>query len=48
MAVATEDMIAEMVKAIVDEVDTWRNSINHIIARSLREGRVIYERFESL
>ncbi len=27
------------------EVDTWRNSINHIIARSLREGRVIYERY---
>ena len=28
-----------------NEVDTWRNSINHIIARSLREGRVIYERY---
>jgi len=28
-----------------NEVDKWRNSINHIIARSLREGKVIYERY---
>ena len=27
-----------------DEVGRWQNSINHIIGRSLREGRVLYER----
>jgi predicted nucleotidyltransferase len=27
-----------------DEVAQWRDSVNHIIARSLREGRVLYER----
>lgn len=28
----------------VEEVAKWRNSINHIIARCLREGKVLYER----
>ena len=27
-----------------DEVQKWRNSLNHIIGRSLREGKVLYER----
>lgn len=27
-----------------DEVEYWRNSLNHILARALREGRVLYER----
>ncbi len=27
-----------------DEVDYWRDSINHVLARALREGRVLYER----
>ena len=27
-----------------DEVDRWRTSPNHIIARCLRQGRVLYER----
>lgn len=27
-----------------NEVDRWRDSINHIIARSLRDGKVLYER----
>lgn len=26
-----------------DEIEEWKNSINHIIATSLREGRVLYE-----
>lgn len=26
------------------EVKTWKNSLNHIIGRSLREGKVLYER----
>jgi uncharacterized protein len=25
-----------------DEVDHWKNSINHVIARALREGKVLY------
>lgn len=27
-----------------DEVEYWRDSINNILARALREGRVLYER----
>jgi uncharacterized protein len=27
-----------------DEVAKWQHSINHIIARSLREGKLLYER----
>ena len=28
----------------LDEVDRWRGSRNHVLARALREGRVLYER----
>ncbi len=27
-----------------DDVDRWRDSLNHVLARALREGRVLYER----
>ena len=27
-----------------DDVDYWRDSLNHVLARGLREGRVLYER----
>ena len=27
-----------------DEVERWRNSINHVVARILREGKLLYER----
>ena len=27
-----------------EEVARWRNSINHVIARALEEGKVLYER----
>ena len=27
-----------------DEVEYWRDSINHVLARALREGQVLYER----
>lgn len=27
-----------------EEVDDWRNSLNHVLARALREGKVLYER----
>lgn len=26
------------------EVDEWKSSINHIVARALREGKLLYER----
>ena len=28
----------------LDEFNDWKNSINHIIGRSLKEGKVLYER----
>ncbi len=27
-----------------DEVEYWRDSLNNVLARALREGRVLYER----
>ena len=27
-----------------DDVEYWRDSLNHVLARALREGRVVYER----
>lgn len=27
-----------------EEVEYWRDSLNHVLARALREGRVLYER----
>ena len=27
-----------------DEVEYWRGSLNNVLARALREGRVLYER----
>lgn len=29
-----------------EEVDYWRDSVNHVLARALREGRVLYERHQ--
>ncbi len=28
----------------LDDVEYWRDSLNHILARALREGKVLYER----
>ncbi len=28
----------------LDEAEHWRGSLNHVLARALREGRVLYER----
>lgn len=28
----------------VEEVEYWRDSLNHVLARALREGKVLYER----
>ena len=30
-----------------EEVDYWRNSLNHVLARALREGKVLYERLQA-
>ncbi len=27
-----------------EDVEYWRDSLNHVLARALREGRVVYER----
>ncbi len=27
-----------------EDVEYWRDSLNHVLARALREGRVLYER----
>ncbi|OGG47140.1 MAG: DNA polymerase III subunit beta [Candidatus Handelsmanbacteria bacterium RIFCSPLOWO2_12_FULL_64_10] len=27
-----------------DEVEKWRNSLNHVVSHSLREGKLLYER----
>lgn len=27
-----------------EEVEKWKGSINHVIARSMREGRILYDR----
>ncbi|MDE0030338.1 MAG: nucleotidyltransferase domain-containing protein [Deltaproteobacteria bacterium] len=27
-----------------DDVDYWRDSLNHVLARALREGKVLYEK----
>ena len=27
-----------------EDVAYWRDSLNHVLARALREGRVLYER----
>ena len=27
-----------------DDVERWRDSLNHVLARALREGKVLYER----
>lgn len=28
----------------LDDVEYWRDSLNHVLARALREGKVLYER----
>jgi hypothetical protein len=27
-----------------DEAERWRKSLNHVVGRALREGKVLYER----
>ena len=34
----------DILVATTAEVEYWRDSLNHVLARALREGRVLYER----
>ena len=43
-AVAGFPIAADVLVYSRDDVDFWRDSLNHVLARALREGRVLYER----
>ena len=43
-ALAGFDADADILVYCRDEVDHWRDSLNHVLARALREGKVLYER----
>ncbi len=43
-AVAGFDALTDILIYSRDEVDHWRDSVNHVLARALREGTVLYER----
>ena len=43
-AVAGFDALTDILIYSRDEVDHWRDSVNHVLARALREGMVLYER----
>ena len=35
---------ADILAYSLDDVEYWRDSLNHVLARALREGKVLYER----
>lgn len=35
---------ADVLVYSLDDVDYWRDSLNHVLARALREGKVLHER----
>ena len=41
---AAFDAPADLLVYSRDEVAYWRDSCNHVLARALREGKVLYER----
>ena len=43
-AVASFPVAADVLVYSREDVDYWRDSINHVLARALREGKVLYER----
>lgn len=43
-AVAGFPVAADLLVYSRDDVDYWRDSLNHVLARALREGKVLYER----
>ncbi len=38
------DYAVDILVSSIEEMNKWKNSINHIISHILREGRVLYER----
>ena len=43
-ALADFDVPKDILLYSGDEVEYWRDSINHVLARALREGKILYER----
>ena len=43
-AVAGFDALTDILLYSRDEVEHWRDSVNHVLARALREGTVLYDR----
>ena len=43
-ALAAFDVPIDLLVYSRDEVSYWRDSLNHVLARALREGKVLYER----
>jgi len=43
-AVAGFPVAADLLVYSTKDVDYWRDSLNHVLARALREGTVLYER----
>ena len=43
-ALAPFHVAADVLVYSTDDVDYWRDSLNHVLARALREGTVLYER----
>ena len=43
-AVAGCRVPADVLVYSYEDVEYWRDSINHVLARALREGKVLYER----
>ena len=43
-ALAAFDMPTDLLVYSRDEVAYWRDSRNHVLARALREGKILYER----
>ena len=42
-AVASFDALTDILLYSRDEVEHWRDSVNHVLARALREGTVLYD-----
>ena len=43
-ALAAFDMPTDLLVCSRDEVAYWRDSRNHVLARALREGKILYRR----
>lgn len=45
LAVVSEfDVEVDVLVFSLDDVEYWKDSINHVLARALREGKVVHER----